>query len=48
MDEQSSGIPKWLSVDLTLIAIGVVLTMLGVWLGYADTQPLHLLATSLK
>lgn len=48
MDEQRSGIPKWLSVDLTLITIGIVLAMLGVWLGYADIQPLHIVATGLR
>ena len=48
MDKQPSGIPKWLSVDLTLIAVGIFLAVLGVWLGYADTKPFHILATGLR
>jgi hypothetical protein len=48
MGEQPSGIPKWLSVDLTLIAIGIVLATLGVWLGYAEIQPFQILVTGLR
>lgn len=37
MDEHPSArIPKWLIVDLTLIVVGFVLAVLGVWLGLAD------------
>jgi hypothetical protein len=44
MDDQQSGMPNWLRLDLTIIAVGLVLVLLGVWLGYADIQPLHILA----
>lgn len=48
MDKRPSSIPNWLSVDLTLIAIGIVLAVFGVWLGYADIQPFQALATGLR
>ena len=44
MDDQQSGIPSWLRLDLTIIAIGLVLILLGVWLGLMDLPPLKLLA----
>ena len=45
MDKQpQTKIPLWLTVDVTIIVIGVVLVSLGAWLGFSDVQPLHLFA----
>ena len=48
MDDQQSGIPTWLSFDLALIAGGLILVIIGAYLGYADLQPLNLFAKGLE
>ena len=44
MDDQQSGLPNWLRLDLTIIAVGLVLVLLGAWLGFMDLPSLNLMA----
>ncbi len=45
MDEQH---PKqmsfWLTIDVTLIVVVLIVVSLGAWLGFMDLPPLNLLA----
>jgi thiamine transporter ThiT len=43
MKKQLRRIPKWLSVDLTLIAVSVIILAAGVWIGLAGMPPALLL-----
>jgi len=42
IDKQPSRIPFSLTIDVTLIVIGLVLVSLGIWLGFAELQPFNL------
>lgn len=45
MDQQpKTKIPLWLTTDILLIVVGLIVVSLGAWLGLMDMQPLHLLA----
>jgi hypothetical protein len=44
MDKQPSRIPFWLTIDVTLVVIGLVLVSVGVWLGFTEIQPFNLVA----
>jgi hypothetical protein len=33
MDEQPSTFPTWLTIDLTVIAVSVVIIGIGIWIG---------------
>ena len=45
MDEQPrTRIRLWLTVDVPLIIIGLILVSVGVWLGFTEIQPFNLLA----
>jgi hypothetical protein len=34
MDKQPQRIPTWLSIDLTIIAVSVIIIAVGVWIGF--------------
>ena len=42
MDKQLIRMPRWLSVDLAIIAVSVILIAAGVWIGF-EGPPLPLL-----
>ena len=44
MDKQPSRIPFSLTIDVTLIVIGLVLVSVGIWLGFTEIQPFNLVA----
>ncbi len=45
MDEQPpKQMPLWLTIDVTLIVVGLIVVCLGAWLGFMDLPPLNLLA----
>jgi hypothetical protein len=45
MDQQpKTKIPLWLTTDILLIVVGLILVSLGAWLGFMEFQPLNLVA----
>lgn len=33
MDNSANGAPRWLTIDLTVIAISLVIIAIGIWIG---------------
>ena len=46
MDKQPQRIPTWLSIDLAILAVSVIIIAFGVWMGFEVVSQAMLLLMS--
>jgi hypothetical protein len=48
MGKQLKRMPRWLSVDLTILAVSLIIIAVGVWMGIEVVSELMLVLASLR